>query len=130
MHRICLAHRLILFFLRQPFCSLFMSNSRQSVELGTVQRKLLRGEIRVILSRWMLYFPLSIQECSSHLIVLWGCHQRDLKLTSSIWRDWGHESREQMISLTLSPLWTGSLMMGVFKTVLQMIPKGMTSEQI
>lgn len=42
-------------------------------------------------------------------------------------RTW--EQRE-MISLMLSPLWTGSLMMGVFKTILQMIPKGMASEQV
>lgn len=41
-------------------------------------------------------------------------------------RTW--EQRE-MISLMLSPLWTGSLMTGVFKIVLQMIPKGMASEQ-
>lgn len=34
-----------------------------------------------------------------------------------------------MISLMLSPLWTGSLMMVVFKTVLQKLSKGMASEQ-
>lgn len=34
-----------------------------------------------------------------------------------------------MISLTLSPLRTGCLMMVVFKTILQMKSKGMDSEQ-
>lgn len=92
-----------------------MSNSRQSVKPSTVERKLLCGKAGVTLGRWLLYFPLSIQHCSSHLRKEWGCHQRDLRADlSSLKRPRTWEQGE-MISRMPSPLWTGSLMMGVFK---------------
>lgn len=50
---------------------------------------------QVIFDRWALYFSLSTQEHSFHRMKWCGCHQRDLKLTSCIWRDLEHESRER-----------------------------------
>lgn len=68
--------------------------------------------------------------CSSRLMKQGGCHQGDLK--ADLFRLKRPRTWEQgeMISLVLSPLWTASLMMGVFKTILQVISKGKVSERL
>ena len=73
-------------------------------------------------------FPSPHSGCSSHLMKQWGCHPGDLKADLFRLKRPRTWEQGQMISLVLSPLWTGSLMMSVFKTILQGMPKGKFSE--
>lgn len=98
------------FFLGQPFCTVFMSNSRQSVEPRTAQRNLLWGEVRVTPGRWTLHFPSAFRDAAHRWWASEAVIRETWELTSFIWRDPGHESRERWFPLCrhlceLAPWW-------------------------